>query len=91
MLVALAAVLVIIVMHPMFARANTPPATDNPPATELVSPPSDEETDGVPDGGTLEVKQDGTDFLYSTDGGKTWSRSIPKDAGMSLNMEVVEE
>ncbi|MDR0885295.1 MAG: hypothetical protein LBN22_02825 [Clostridiales Family XIII bacterium] len=38
----------------------------------------------------LEVKMDGKDTLYSIDGGKTWSKEIPGDSGMSVNVEEVK-
>jgi photosystem II stability/assembly factor-like uncharacterized protein len=59
-------------------------------ATELESPPPAGEA--LPeDSVQLDMKQDGDDLLYSTDGGKTWSKELPADAGMSVKVEVVEE
>jgi Neuraminidase (sialidase) len=42
--------------------------------------PSDEQSE-------LQIRQDGTDMSYSTDGGKTWTDEMPADSGMSLQVE----
>jgi hypothetical protein len=42
--------------------------------------PADEQID-------VQVRQDGTETSFSTDGGKTWSDTMPADSGMTLNVE----
>jgi hypothetical protein len=35
----------------------------------------------------VQVRQDGSEMSFSTDGGKTWSDTLPADAGMTLTVE----
>jgi hypothetical protein len=39
------------------------------------------------DAGGLQIKQEGSDLLYSSDGGKTWTKEAPADSGMSVGVQ----
>ncbi|MDR0917377.1 MAG: hypothetical protein LBN02_09370 [Oscillospiraceae bacterium] len=86
MLVALAVLITIFAMQPKAGTVNTPSA---PVATTLQPPPQDNA--GIPSGYELQIKQDGGITYYSTDGGKTWSRELPNNADMSVNVEIIEQ
>jgi hypothetical protein len=76
----------------MVSNASDAPGTDSSDIVNLNSdgtPVQGEAYKGSPTDDRIEVqvRQDGTDLSYSTDGGRTWSDEIPAEAGMSLNVE----
>jgi hypothetical protein len=61
------------------ATAPKPVGLGQPPAS-----PEGEESE-------LQVRQNGNQMEFSTDGGKTWSSQMPAGSGISVNVKVVEE
>jgi hypothetical protein len=68
-----------------------------PPSQPTSTPDTAGTTPGQPPAGysgeqsDLQIRQNGNHMEFSTDGGKTWSKEMPSDSGMSVNVQVIED
>ncbi|MDR0837787.1 MAG: hypothetical protein LBM94_06275 [Propionibacteriaceae bacterium] len=97
--VAVIALAVVALLATKQLAAHTLGSTTPPSASQPVraTPRAIEMTPGQPpagysgDASELQVRQNGNQLEFSPDGGKTWSKEMPSDSGMSVNVQVVED